>query len=151
MANTSAIWQQAAHTTYQLSSPSCSTRAIQKSLTINDKYLSFLEKSQENGPSAEKWEDRRSKRTRQEKTREEIGKGNQMTALRFQTGGRHQTSPASLRGNNHVRTYGNKGNEYSETKPVLKSVCHVQVKVSLRGLWLQPNLSLIHISEPTRR
>ena len=30
IANTSAIWQQAAHTTYQLSSPSCSTRAIQK-------------------------------------------------------------------------------------------------------------------------
>ena len=35
MANTSAIWQQAAHTTYQLLSPSCSTRAIQKSLTRN--------------------------------------------------------------------------------------------------------------------
>ena len=33
-----------------------------------------------------------------EKTREEIGKGNQMTALRFQTGARHQTSPASLGG-----------------------------------------------------
>ena len=28
MANT--IWKQAAHITYQLSSPSCSTRAIQK-------------------------------------------------------------------------------------------------------------------------
>ena len=32
------------------------------------------------------------------RTREEIAKQNQMTALRFQTGGRHQTSPASLRG-----------------------------------------------------
>ena len=32
------------------------------------------------------------------KTREEIVKWNQMTALRFHTGGRHQTSPASLRG-----------------------------------------------------
>ena len=32
------------------------------------------------------------------KLREEIVKWNQMTALRFQTGGRHQTSPASLRG-----------------------------------------------------
>ena len=32
------------------------------------------------------------------KTSEEIAKWNQMTALRFQTGGRHQTSPASLRG-----------------------------------------------------
>ena len=29
-ANTSAIWLQAAHTTYQPSSPSCSTRAIHK-------------------------------------------------------------------------------------------------------------------------
>ena len=29
------------------------------------------------------------------RTREEIAKWNQMTALRFQTGGRHQTSPAS--------------------------------------------------------
>ena len=33
----------------------------------------------------------------QQKTREETGKGNQTTALRFQTGGK-QTSPASLRG-----------------------------------------------------
>ena len=32
------------------------------------------------------------------RTREETAKWNQMTALRFQTGGRHQTSPASLRG-----------------------------------------------------
>ena len=39
MANTSAIWQQAAHTTYQLSSPSCLKRAIQKSLTLTKKYL----------------------------------------------------------------------------------------------------------------
>ena len=30
------------------------------------------------------------------RTREEIAKWNQMTALRFHTGGRHQTSPASL-------------------------------------------------------
>ena len=32
------------------------------------------------------------------RAREEIAKWNQMTALRFQTRGRHQTSPASLRG-----------------------------------------------------
>ena len=61
-ANTSAIWQQAAHTTYQLSSPICSTKAIQKSLTLNKKYLSFLEKSQENGPLAEKLQDRKRER-----------------------------------------------------------------------------------------
>ena len=32
------------------------------------------------------------------KTRKEIAKWNQMIALRFQTGGRHQISPASLWG-----------------------------------------------------
>ena len=32
------------------------------------------------------------------RTREETEKWNQTTALRFQTGGRHQTSPASLQG-----------------------------------------------------
>ena len=32
------------------------------------------------------------------RTTEEIAKWNQMTALRFQTRGRHQTSPTSLRG-----------------------------------------------------
>jgi len=52
MANTSAIWQQAAHTTYQLSSPSSSTRAIKQSLMKNIGV--FWEKSQENGPLAEK-------------------------------------------------------------------------------------------------
>ena len=35
------------------------------------------------------------------RTRKEIAKWNQMTALRFQTGGRHQTSPASLQGSLH--------------------------------------------------
>ena len=47
------------------------------------------------------------------RTRQEIVKWNQMTALRFQTGGRHQTSPASLWGtkesklsnNNNRKTY----------------------------------------------
>ena len=71
-ANTSAIWQQAVHTTYQLSSPSCSTRAIQKT---------------ENGPLGEKM----TRQKEQEdyigtKTREEIGKGNQVQALRLQKG-----------------------------------------------------------------
>ena len=43
MANTSTIWQRAAHTTYQLSSPSCSTGAISRGLTPN-KNLRFFEK-----------------------------------------------------------------------------------------------------------
>ena len=38
-ANPSAIWQQAAHTTYQLSSPGGSTGAIEKSITLNEKCL----------------------------------------------------------------------------------------------------------------
>ena len=96
MANTSAIWQQAAHTTYQLSSLSCSTRAIQKSLTLNEKYLSFLEKK--SGEWTISW-----KMTRQKEQEDSAEKTNQMTALRFQTGGRHQTSPASLRGESRGR------------------------------------------------
>ena len=72
MANTSAIWQQVAHTTYQLSSLRCSARNIQKSLTHNKTTSRvFWKKSQENGPLAEIWQDRKSKRTRQEKTRED--------------------------------------------------------------------------------
>ncbi len=56
MAKTNAIWQQAAHTTYQLSSPSCSTRAIQKSLPLNKKYLRVFwrKESQENGTISRK-------------------------------------------------------------------------------------------------
>ena len=81
----------AASCTYQLlSSPSCSTRAIQKSLNFHEKYLSF--------PGREKKKIRRidyqekndqTERARGlgRKTREEIGKRNQMTALRFQTRG----------------------------------------------------------------
>ena len=64
MANASAIWQQTAHNNYQLSSPSCLTRAIQKSLT--KKFEKFLEKGQENGLLAEKWQ---RKRTRLKKKR----------------------------------------------------------------------------------
>ena len=55
MANTSAIWQQAVHTTYQLSSPSCSTRAVQKRLSLNEQYCKmFWKECQEIGPLAEK-------------------------------------------------------------------------------------------------
>ena len=99
MANTSAIWQQAAHTTYQLSSPSCSKRAIQKSLTLNEKYLRvFWKKVRRMDHQQKKMTRQKEQKDQAEKTREEIGKGNQMTALRFQTGRGHQTSPASLRG-----------------------------------------------------
>ena len=70
MTNASAIWQRAAHTTNRLS-PSCSTRAIQKSLTQWKIFESFLErkKSRESGPLAEKWQDRKSKRLKQKNKR----------------------------------------------------------------------------------
>ena len=46
MANTSAMWEQSAHTTYQLSSPNCKRGAVQK-LTLNEKcFQSPVKKSQ---------------------------------------------------------------------------------------------------------
>ena len=54
----------------------------------------FLEKVQEKGPAGrkKKEEDKTERVTGLgRRTREEIEKWNQMTALRFQTGGRHQT------------------------------------------------------------
>ena len=65
MANTSAIWQQATHTTYQLSSPSCSTRAIQEAHLFTENGGYFFEKGQETWPLTEKWQITKSKRTRQ--------------------------------------------------------------------------------------
>ena len=41
-----------------------------------------------------KKKDRKGNRIRQKTKRQEIAKWNQMTALRFRTGGRHQASPA---------------------------------------------------------
>ena len=96
MANTSAIWQQAAHTTYQLSSPSCSTRAIQKSLTLKKNYEFSGKKSGEWTISRKMTRQKEQEDLAGKKTREEIGNRNQMTALRFQTGEGHQTSSASL-------------------------------------------------------
>ena len=55
-------------------------------------FENFLRKSREKGPLEEKWQDRKSKRTRQ-KTIEEIKKRNQTTALRFQTGGKTSDIP----------------------------------------------------------
>ena len=76
MANTSAIRQQAAHTTYQLSSPSCLTRAIQKSLTLNDKYLRVFWKKVRRMDHQQKNDKTERARGlgRRKKKREEIGK-----------------------------------------------------------------------------
>ena len=79
MANTGTILQQAAQTTYQQSSPSCLTRANQKSLSLRDwKYWRIFwgKKAGERAIS------RKMKRTERpaglgRRTREETGKGNQ--------------------------------------------------------------------------
>ena len=57
----------------------------------------FLEKVQKKGPAGRKKDKIERVTGLGRRTRKEIAKWNQMTALRFQTGGRHQTSPASLR------------------------------------------------------
>ena len=76
------------HTTYQLSSI-YSTHTVHKSLgKILENVFKKERKKAGAGPLAEKGQGR--------KTREEVGMGNQMPTLRFQTGGWHQTSPASL-------------------------------------------------------
>ena len=86
------------HTTDKLASPNSQTGAIQKTylLTKNTEEFSgrkFRRKDQQ----AEKDQIERVTGLGR-RTREEIAKWNQTTALRFQTGGRHQTYPASLRG-----------------------------------------------------
>ena len=58
----------------------------------------FPETVQENGPASRKKDQTERVIGLGRRTREEIVKWNQMTALRFHTGGRHQTSPASLQG-----------------------------------------------------
>ena len=107
MANTTAVWQHAAHATDQLSSPSCYTTAIPTEkkekrahfLTKNTEESSG-ERNQENGPVGRKKKRRKTERAMRvsRRTGVETVKWNQMTALRFQTGGRHQISPSSLQG-----------------------------------------------------
>ena len=100
MANTSAVRQQAAHTTYQLSSPSCSTGAIQKRKKKNRKkdktalrklFENFLgrkekEKSREWTISRKMTRENRARGLgRKKKKKSGDGKGESNTSLRFQT------------------------------------------------------------------
>ena len=69
-------------------------------------YLLMKNIEEFSGKSSEEWTIRQKKKEDKteritglgRRTREEMVKWNQMTALRFQTGGRHQTSLASLWG-----------------------------------------------------
>ena len=72
---TSAMCQEAAHTNYQQSSPSCETRAIQKQTKNNNNCIQRKmlenfpekEKNQKNIPLEEKWQCRKGKRTKMQK------------------------------------------------------------------------------------
>ena len=66
-----------------------------------EKIKEFSKKqSQKNGPVGKKTSPKKTERAMGvgRRTREEIVKWSQMTALRFQRGKRHQTPPASLQG-----------------------------------------------------
>ena len=91
MANISAIRKQAAPITYHLlvaQEPYNKTKKPNSQRNL----LRIFRKSQDNGPLAKtktnkRIQDRKSKRARQKrKNKIEIGKGNQITVLRFQTG-----------------------------------------------------------------
>lgn len=102
MSNSCAIRQQVAYSIYQVSSSSCPTRAFRKASFFMKNIGEFSgEKWQNSRPPVEKKKEKKtkSKRTRQKNKRVET-KENQMTAMRFQTGGSHQTSPAPLWGLN---------------------------------------------------
>ena len=87
----------------QLSSPRCSTRAIhrrkkRKKTLFTRMYGDVSEKKRrQNGPLAEKCQDRKRKKTRQKNERGDR-KGTNIKTLRFRNRREPQTSPASLRG-----------------------------------------------------
>ena len=68
-ANTSAIWQHAAHTNDQLTSPNCRTGAIQKSHLLTKNIEEFSGKGLEERASRQKTIDRKGNRTRQRNKR----------------------------------------------------------------------------------
>ena len=65
--------------------------------SLNEKYRRIFWKSSEEWTSRQKKTERVTELGRRT-SEEKLAKWNEMTALRFQTGRRHQTSPASLRG-----------------------------------------------------
>ena len=100
MANTSAIGQQAAHTTYRLPSPA--QQEPYKKAQLLTKIAGEFSTNKSGEWTISREMTRQSKRTgrKNERMREAIGQRNQMTALRFQKGGKggggNQTFLASL-------------------------------------------------------
>ena len=69
-----------------------------ESLSLNKKILKNFQEKVQSGTASRKKDKTERVTGLGRRTRDEIVKWNQMTAQRFQTGGRHHTSPASLRG-----------------------------------------------------
>ena len=88
-ANTSAIWQHAAHTTKE---------PYQKAYLLEKNIEDLGKKSGEGARGRNKDKTEREKGVVGRRRREETVMWNQMTALRFQSRERHQTSPAFLWG-----------------------------------------------------
>ena len=108
-----------------------------KSLSFNEKYWkNFLEKVHENGPAG-----RKKKKTERviglgRRTRQEIVKWNQMAALRFQTGGRYQTSPASLLGGGGTereRESEHKSHTYTHTRARARTYAQTRTRTHSSG------------------
>ena len=80
--------------------PAAKQESYKKAFLLTKNIQEFFGKVQKNGPAGRKKDKKERVTGLGRRTSEEIAKWNQMTALRFQTGGRHQTSPASLPGQN---------------------------------------------------
>ena len=89
MANTSAKWLQAEHITYQLSSPSCSTRTIQKSLFVFFFFFFFFFKSGEWTISRKK--ERKKKEKKKKKKRRQKQQGTRQTRETWARSAQYQT------------------------------------------------------------
>ena len=97
-----------------------------KSLSLNKKYWRiFWKKFRRKGQQAENDKTERVTGLGR-RTREEIAKWNQMAALSFQRGGRHQTSPASLRG--------------TAKKSPLRNQCPLSLTTKFESWWIRPEL-----------
>ena len=90
MANTSAVWQ---HTPTNYHLLTSKQETYQKAYLLTKNTEEFSGKTiRRMGQSKEKREDRQSKSEVGRRTREDTVKWNQMTAIRFQTGRRQETS-----------------------------------------------------------
>ena len=92
----SARQQQASHTTYQLLSPSCSTRAWKKCLSLYGKCCRIFWKTGEQTKKQQQNQQQQKAHTKSKRTLQKYERGdsrwNQMPALRFQIGEKHQRS-----------------------------------------------------------